>query len=641
MSDTAANHHPQERGAWLEAHRENLRHERRGLLRTESGWSWARLVTFFAAVSVWYPLADELLLAAVSTGILFGLFGLSVRRHHLVRDRRRLTDRVLEMVDESLKRCGGTVIAIRPGERPKDASIATAKLSPVVDDGPTWMLTEQERDDLDLYALPAGLFGLLNRSSTVLGARRLRDVVERPSVSIDHIRSHQEAVRWLEENPAQRLRVMGAAAVLRNQDLALEGLASALSSATPLPRPILCIVLRIWSVVTAAITVAAVVQLAIRYEDWVLVVVALLLINGAAFDVVRKTLKKRLAPWKGLQNAANGYLHAAAVTAEELPTSTNLQRLRDCLAAAASPTVLPALCRRVGWADAGGMMHAFFNAYLFYDLHVTTRILHSVLPNRTALLNGLGALADLEVFTSLASFAYETGAGGGTCYPTMVTQQRLSIVGGRHPLISPGRVVPNDIQLDAATRMYVVTGSNMAGKSTLLRMCGVNCLLAQIGSVALAEEMTLSPVWLMTDLLARDNLGEDESYFLAEVRHIRRMVVPDVSTGTILGLIDEPFRGTNSTEQQAASLAVLEHMAGASNFFIVATHEQVLTEFAERCEIAKNHHFREDLEAAGLVFDYRLQPGPATTRNALRVLEKEGYPPALLANALKWLERGK
>jgi DNA mismatch repair ATPase MutS len=198
--------------------------------------------------------------------------------------------------------------------------------------------------------------------------------------------------------------------------------------------------------------------------------------------------------------------------------------------------------------------------------------------------------------------------------------------------------VPNDVRLTPASRMWVITGSNMAGKSTFLRMVGVNVLLAQIGSPAVAREMTWSPLRLMTDLQARDNLAEDESYFLAEVRHLRRMVVPPEESGVLLGLIDEPFRGTNSQDQSAASVAVLRHLLRSATLVVLATHDRHLTRL-DTDQAVMNFHFREDLSSAGMVFDYHLHEGPAQTRNALRVLEHEGYPPAILADAHAWLSR--
>jgi DNA mismatch repair ATPase MutS len=196
--------------------------------------------------------------------------------------------------------------------------------------------------------------------------------------------------------------------------------------------------------------------------------------------------------------------------------------------------------------------------------------------------------------------------------------------------------VPNSVTLTPTTRIWVITGSNMAGKSTFLRMTGINILLAQVGSAVVAREMTWSPLRLMTDLQARDNLARDESYFLAEVRHLRRMVVPAEEDGVLLGLIDEPFRGTNSQDQSAASVAVIRHLLRSDTLVLLATHDRHLTELADGKTI-KNYHYREDLSSDGLVFDYHLHDGPARTRNALRVLEREGYPPRVLEDARTWL----
>ncbi len=152
--------------------------------------------------------------------------------------------------------------------------------------------------------------------------------------------------------------------------------------------------------------------------------------------------------------------------------------------------------------------------------------------------------------------------------------------------------------------------------------------------------MTMAPMRLITDLRARDNLSRHESYFLAEVRQLRRMVKPDEDGAPILGLIDEPFRGTNSQEQVAASLAVVEHLLRLPHLFLVATHEHRLTKLADEREAARNFHFHEELGEKGMVFDYRLRPGPAVTRNALDVLVREQYPTELVEDARRRLGEG-
>lgn len=635
-----AGHH-----AWLVSHQTALRGDRARLLSAERCWSWARLVTFFAAVFAWYPLGEKISATywsvAAATVLLGWLFVFSVLRHLIVRGRRELIDRILLMVDESLRRCGGAVVLIRSHNRPRELTDPSASSPPAVDDGPTWRLTRQEHMDLDLYAPPVGILGLLNRTSTCMGLRRLCDIIENPCLSIDHIKRRQEAIRWLDVNADKRLRILGAAAVLRGRDALLERLASALHGAVALPSPVRYSALRVWSLLSAAITLAAVVQVVRGHLEWSHPWLALLIVNGLVYARIRRVLNERLAPWKTVVTPAEGYLHAARQAAADLPGEGELGKLRDRFQSVVRRDVLPSLCRRLKWSDAGGMLHAFVNAMFFYDLHVVTSILNCAVRNRRALRRGMAALAELEALTSLACFAFESSGDTPVCYPELVTDRMLSIKSGRHPLIPPRRAVPNDLYLDPYTRVCVITGSNMAGKSTYLRMCGVNCLLAQIGTVVIAEKMTLSPVRLVSDLQVSDNLAEDESYFLAEVRHLRRMVSPDSDAAAILGLMDDPFRGTNSTEQVAAALAVVEHVLKTQDFFLVATHEQRLAELADNSDGAENRHFRENLGADGLVFDYVLQEGPASSRNALRVLERESYPAELLAKARAWLNNAR
>jgi DNA mismatch repair ATPase MutS len=361
---------------------------------------------------------------------------------------------------------------------------------------------------------------------------------------------------------------------------------------------------------------------------------------------------------------------------EDLPQVGPLVATRAALAKVADEAALPSLGRRVAWSDSGGVMHAICNLYIFYGVHVACAVLNCVIPRREAIIEAVGALADLETLNSLACFAYEQPLA---CYPTVSAQPRLEIIEGCHPLLAPEEAVPNDMLLTPAERTWIITGSNMAGKSTFLRMVGVNVLLAQIGATPTARRMSWSPHRLLTDLRIKDSLARHESYFLAEVRQLRRMLAAGTDQSPILGLIDEPFRGTNSQERIAAGLAVVRHLIESPHFVLVATHEHQLTSLAESpvesaaespvapssvpganetagnapaqevsglyasypstLPTARNYHFREDLDESGPVFDYRLRKGPATTRNALRVLEREGYPESLTALARAYMKR--
>jgi len=370
-----------------------------------------------------------------------------------------------------------------------------------------------------------------------------------------------------------------------------------------------------------------------RYE-WGSPVLALLTLNGVIFLLIRRRLKVSLTPWQRLAPTVASLLGAARQAVVDLPARTELRVLRECFDGLTRRDVLPSLRRRLAWTNAGGLIHLFANILIFYDLHVAEAILARALQSGVALLKGLSALAELEALCSLSCFAWEQA---DTCYPTPVAEPLLSIRAGRHPLIAHDEAVANDVQLTADTRMWVVTGPNGGGKSTLLRMVGTNIVLAQMGSAVAAQDMTWSPVRLMTDLRVRDSLPKRESYFLSEARHLRRMILSGENEVPLLGLIDEPFRGTNSREKRAASLALVEHLLASDNLFLLATHDIALTEVAIKIPGVENHHFCAELGVHGVAFDYRLRPGPAKVSIALPILEREGYPPAFLARAHKWL----
>ena len=622
--------------AWLRAYRRRVERDRAAALRWEWAWSWGRLISFAAALVVWYPLGESWLAAGAGVVGALLVFAFTVRRHRAARIQRTLADHLLTVIDEARQRCGGKVVLLRSGNRPVEPGDADARLEPILNAGKTWQLTAQERDDLDLYSPPVGLFGLLNRTSTILGARRLAECAENPSLEPSRIEARQACVRWLDEHPEARLELMAAATDLRGKDEYLQDLVRAVRGARALPWGGAIPVLRLWSLVTLALTVVAVVLVAKGSYDLGVPWVALVLINGAVFMRLRRALVQAVEPWRRLRQVAQGYLNVARQGVVSLPRTTELDVLRVACAKVIEPGRLGTLVGRVGWADSGGMFHGICNALFFYDLHVADAVLKCVVPYRDTLLAGLAALAEIEALTSLACFAKETRSGGQTCYPTPVSEPKLELKAGWHPLIAPHHAVPNDVHLSDAARMWLITGSNMAGKSTLLRMTGVNLLLAQMGTVACAEELGFKPQQLITDLCVRDDLAKEESYFLAEVRQLRRLLTAPAGKGNVLGLIDEPFRGTNSEEQAAASLALVQHLLRGRDFCLLATHERRLTSLANGAP-AVNYHFREDLDSEGLTFDYHLHPGPAPTRNALRVLGVEAYPQALLDQAHEWL----
>jgi hypothetical protein len=601
----------------------------------ESRASWSRLAIFVALVVAWVFLWSQPWIAAAATVVGAVAFALAVRTHHRARDQREQADRLLLMTAESGRRAAGVVTLIRSCERPADDAAVDEKLPALVDEGRFWELTNQERDDLDLFARPVGIFGLLNRTSTALGARRLRDMLDRPLLSPERIRARQSSARWLAENTGARDEVMAGCAALRNEDKRLARTIEAVHSAKALKLFAPVATLRGWSAVSLILALASLGLSLAGQWNWGTLGGAVLTINMVLYVLMRTALSPCIEPWLDTAWAVRGLEIAARHAAAKLPDEGELGDLRRAFHAVAASPCLPSLHSRVGWAERGGGMHVLFNVVGFYDLHVAAGLVACVVPHRAELLRAIAALGRLEALCSLACFAAEQPIRS---VPDFSDAREIEIKGGVHPLVTPTSVIGNDVRLDSAARIWIVTGSNMAGKSTFLRMVGVNTLLAQIGAMPTVRAMRLTPLRLISDLRARDNLAESESYFLSEVRHLRRMITPPPGEEAILGLIDEPFRGTNSQDQTAASVAVVRHLLASGHLFLLATHDRHLTTLADG-RAATNFHFRENLGSDGLVFDYKLHDGPATTRNALRILEHEGYPASLLADAHAWLER--
>ena len=241
-----------------------------------------------------------------------------------------------------------------------------------------------------------------------------------------------------------------------------------------------------------------------------------------------------------------------------------------------------------------------------------------------ALTELFGALGEAELGLCAASFA----AGENTCRPQWLAENRLEAEDVRHPLV-PG-AVPNS---GTFTRCALFTGSNASGKSTFLKALAVNALLAQTLGLCTARRFSLAagPVPVVSSMAIADDLLAGESYFVAELKSLLRAIGRAGRGEKFLYFVDEILRGTNTDERLAASQAVLRHLAGTGALCFVATHDGELA--AALADVCDNYHFSEAVQDGTVVFDYRLRPGPAQGRNAIRLLGQMGFPADVVAAA--------
>ncbi len=202
-----------------------------------------------------------------------------------------------------------------------------------------------------------------------------------------------------------------------------------------------------------------------------------------------------------------------------------------------------------------------------------------------------------------------------------------------HPLLPCETCVANDVEIGPAGSFLLVTGSNMSGKSTLLRAIGVNAVLAQAGRPVCAEHLTMPPVVLATSMRIRDSLEDGVSFYMAELMRLKEIV--DVARDadsrnhrTLLYLLDEILLGTNSKERHLAVVRVLQHLLERGAIGAISTHDLDLATSESLAGACRCVHFCETLHDQDaerpMTFDYRLRPGIATTSNALKLLEIVG-----------------
>ncbi len=191
--------------------------------------------------------------------------------------------------------------------------------------------------------------------------------------------------------------------------------------------------------------------------------------------------------------------------------------------------------------------------------------------------------------------------------------------------------VSNSFPFDG--KNIIITGSNMAGKTTFLKTLGVNAILAQTINMSMAKRYQAPFIKVISSIGSSENLISGKSYYLAEVESILRLIQASKSDTVHLFIIDEIFRGTNSVERLAASIEVLKYLVNGKDYTLIATHDLQLTELLNGNH--RNFHFREKVSKEGLSFDYKLHSGSSKTRNAIALLKYAGYPKQIVEYAIK------
>ena len=483
-------------------------------------------------------------------------------------------------------------------------------------------------DDLDIFGR-ASLYQLLGSVGTDPGRATLADWLAR-SAPPETVRARQQAVAELAPLEREREEFAALGRVIEPARHALEGLFEWADAGPWFTR-------RRWAPVVTRLVAALTVGLLVAHAAGAIarpLWLYPLTVAGLAWAVygarMSKTFTRVFSRSGLLRRQADLFAHVAGATF----TSPLLVRLqedlrRSGLTASREMARLSAIeqfadLRRVT------LFHLVVMLLTLWDFHVLVELERWQARAAPHLRRWFAALGEYDALAALAWLAHDNPDWAFPEFDAAAT--RLEALQLGHPLIPADRRVPNDVVVGPPGRFLMVTGSNMSGKSTLLRAIGVNVVLAQAGAPVCASRMTLPPLAVFTSMRVQDSLEEGVSYFMAALQRLKLVVsaARAVRPGEpmLLYLLDEILQGTNTAERQVAVRRIVATLLALRSIGAVTTHDLELAaddRLASACDAV---HFTEGIEQLDgglhLSFDYTLRPGVATSRNALKLLKSVG-----------------
>jgi hypothetical protein len=531
---------------------------------------------------------------------LVGIFALFVEHSRVTRKRAfaergvRYYDRALDRIKNQWQGKG------EPGERFRDANHVYA-------------------EDLDLFG-KGGLFELLCTARTAAGEDTLAAWLLHPT-SQEEAAARQQAVREL----STRLDLREDIALL-GEDIRSQVRADVITRWGARPPIVFPSLLRPVALVLSLTALGlALAYILPRFPLWPLAVVAA--INALVVYLTRPTVSQILA---SVETPAS---HLAILSLlirrieEETFASPFLQERGQQLRAGGQSASLQIkrLERLLDWVGADPHpLIKIIQRGLLWPLQFSLAIEMWRRESGAHIGDWIKALADFEAISALASLNYERPAWS---FPELLppTQASFRAVALRHPLIEAQRCIANDVRLDGSPRLMIVSGSNMSGKSTLLRTIGLNTVLAWAGAPVAAASLQLSPLQTGASIRVTDSLQDNRSRFFAEITRLRQIVDLTRAPTPVLFLLDELLSGTNSHDRRIGAAGLVSGLLRGNAIGLLTTHDLALADIAaDLGSAAANVHFEDRITDGKMVFDYQLRPGVVTHSNALELMRAVG-----------------
>lgn len=476
--------------------------------------------------------------------------------------------------------------------------------------------------DLDLFGRRS-LFQAINRTCTSFGKEQLANWMKNHLANKDAIETRQAAVVDLSSRTKfrEQFRVTG----LVNEGSANDGIDIRIWSESPsryLHAP--WVKGFVWGVPVINTLLLITSLTGLISMSWfglsfmLFVIISFGIIKRAT--AIQETYGKRLKTLKG-------YAHLIALAKQEKWNSHPMNALINSLDVDGKSPIeaLMQLSKELDRLDLRNnqLLYVILEGSIFFQLQQIVRIERWKERYGHYVMNWLQTIGEIDALCSLGTFAYNHP---DYTYPTFNDTPfcfKASDMG--HPLMPASQCVKNDALIPSRPYFLIITGANMAGKSTYLRTIGINYLLACIGAPVCCTSLTLYPAQLITSLRTSDSLSDNESYFFAELKRLKRIIDLLNEGKELFIILDEILKGTNSTDKQKGSFDLIRQFMVLRANGIIATHDLLLGELIKQfpSEI-RNYCFEADIQNNELIFSYRLREGIAQNMNACFLMKKMG-----------------
>ena len=475
--------------------------------------------------------------------------------------------------------------------------------------------------DLDIFGRKS-IFQILNRTSTYTGRLKLANWLSQPFLNKDEILGRQQAVKELAGKPEWSEHFIAHGFSNKEESTDKDIIKDWLNE----PSDFLSEFFKIVSILLPILTLLALILYltnSTSSSPFTFLFFIQLTIVGFNTKKINRTHDKLSRKFDSIEK----YITLISLIETELFTSEKLNNLKSNFISTekSASRSIHKLKKLVDTLDSrmNIVVAILLNGIFMWDINVMKNIEKWRNEYQKDFLKWIDAIGEFDAFISLGLYSYNSP---GYAFPEIDTQKfviEAENIG--HPLINENKLVKNNYHIEGYPKIDLLTGANMAGKSTFLRTIGVNLILAMIGAPVCASKFRFTPISLFTSLRTNDSLQENESFFYAELKRLQLLIHHYENGQTIFSLLDEILKGTNSKDQHSGSEALIKKIVKLNGVGIVATHDVELSKLNnELPNNIRNLCFEIEIIDDRLNFDYKIKDGVCMTMNASFLMKKMG-----------------